>query len=702
MRNPHRPDLGAASRRAAAALAALAITLLSPGADAIPTATFEAGTFKELDKGKPKGTLISSEGEVVAGRRSTPIKKVGVAMVWCSARVGQSVYFGTGKPARIITVSGGNKVRVVADFEKKKEAVLITAMIATPAGKLIVGTMPDARLLEVDPGTGKWRELTRLKKKAKHIWSLAYDRTGARVFIGSGSPGKVFSVPAAGGKPTLYYDTSEHHVLSLAIDGAGKLLAGSNDKAILYRITAKGKATAVHDFDATEVRDVVVTKTGRIYVAVNKFRRKTGGLPRYDRPTKGTGTAMKKAKARRKQRYRQSELRPGAKTGKGALYRIEPDGRTDQLISLPKGYFTRLAIDPQGRVWAADGTKGRVYIVRRNRTVLTAFDLRERQALVLAVGGKQQFLGTGDAGGLYRLGGAAKRPAYLSDVLDAKFVADWGSLTFRGTGPLSWSSRSGNTANPDKTWNAWRATRRGAGRRVRVVSPRARYLQLRAEWRGAGSKSVLRSFKLFYRPQNQRARVTSIEIKRPKRKAGKAREPAIELKWKVDNDDKDQLVYYLHYREENGVTWHRIRTVKPITKTKHKWNTETVPDGTYRVRITASDERANAPELTQKGRRISAPVLVDNRRPAVVGLSVRDPWISGIARDTYSRITKVEFSIDGKPWRIIGASDGIYDTPSEPFRVRLPRGLRPGEHNVTVRAYDGANNVGVAQQRFVK
>ncbi len=56
--------------------AAAAVLLLSFGAPAgaVPTATFKVSTFEDLNKGKPKGTFISSKGEVVAGRSLKQIK----------------------------------------------------------------------------------------------------------------------------------------------------------------------------------------------------------------------------------------------------------------------------------------------------------------------------------------------------------------------------------------------------------------------------------------------------------------------------------------------------------------------------------------------------------------------------------------------------------------------------------------------------
>ena len=582
-------------------------------------------------------------------------------------------------------------MRVVADLK----AILVTALATAPGGKLYAATMPDATILEVDPRSGKWRQLAKLP--AKHIWALVYDTKRRTLFAGTGAPGKIYAV--RGGKPKVYYDLDEHHVLSLALDGRGRLLAGSNDKAILYRISGEGKGMALHDFDATELRSIVVSPTGSIYVAVNAFSRKTSGLPRYDREPAGAGgTVLGKGGKPKKKKVRQAELRPGAKQGKGALYRIDREGRVDELLTMPKSYFTDLAVDARGIVWAADGTEGKVFLVRRDRTVMTAFDLRERQVLALAVGGKEQYIATGDAGAIYRVTGAAKQPAYVSRVFDAKYLSRWGAVRYQATGKLQLMSRSGNTAKPDKTWDGWRGAKASGLNRYAIKSPSARYLQLKVVW-PRDSDVALRSLTSYYRPQNQRGRVTEITFKRKLDKS-KRRTPRVEISWKVDNPDKDELRYYLYYREEMGVMWRSMRD-KPVTKAKYEWDTEPIPDDRYRVKVVASDEAANGPEVTQRGSRISAPLLVDNRKPAIVGLTVRYPWVSGMARDTFSPISRIEYSVDGKRWRLISANDGVFDTPTEGFRLRLPA-LGRGPHIVAVRARDEAGNIGVAQAGFVR
>ena len=685
--------------RSARALVAAALGILStfwaPGVRAVPTATFKVSTFAELNKGEPKGTSVSSKGEIVAGRDVTRVKTATAMMFWTAVQQGGTTYFGTGDDAGIVAVKN-NTARKLASLK----GVLVTALAAGPAGKIFAATMPDAKIVSVDVQSGAWQQLAKLP--AQHVWALHYD-AGARVlYAASGSPGKIFAIPEGGGAPQVYYDPDEKHLLCLARDGKGALLAGSADNAILYRVTAKGKGMAVHDFDGTELKDIAVTASGTIVVAVNKFDRKTSGLPRFDRADDGEdGTPLKMTPAAGKAqpKVRPQELRPGAKSGKGALFSIHPSGRVDQLLDLDSSYFTDVELDGQETVWAGDGTQGKIYLVSPDRTVLTAFDLTERQALALAVRAGEQYIGTGDAGAVYRVSadpGAA--PGYTTQVFDAKSASRWGQIIYQASDTVRVESRSGNTAKPDKTWSGWGGA--GGGKGVaRITSPAARYLQLRMTWR-AKQGGYLRSFTVYYAPQNQRARVTEITFAEGAKE--KPRSTKTKIKWKVENPDSDTLVYRLYYREEMGLLWRPLGGPDPIEKTEYDWDTEPVPDGYYRVKVNASDERDNPADAALNDSLISERLLVDNRKPEIVGLTVRRPWVTGIARDSHSPIKRIEYSLDGKPWQIVGAIDGIFDSPAEGFRFQLPGDLASGAHVLAVRAIDEAENMGVSQVRFTR
>jgi hypothetical protein len=484
-------------------------------------------------------------------------------------------------------------------------------------------------------------------------------------------------------------------------------------------VSAKGKGLALHDFDATEVRDVAVTAEGKIWIGVNKFERRTSGLPRFDSSDDGEeGTAIKsgssagKVPAKPKPKVRPQELRPGARSGKGALFSMDPSGLLDDVLTLDTGYFTRLELDPSGLLWAGDGSQGKVYMVHGDRTVVTAFDLPERQVLTLAVGGGgNQYLGTGDAGAIYRiLAGPGARRAYLSQVFDGKFQSRWGNLQYQASEGIRMESRSGNTAKPDKSWSGWTAARPLSRGLARLGSPAARYLQLRMSWQGRAGDGVLRSFTAYYQPQNQRARITEISLggddkkdkDKDKDKTKDRSSLKLKIKWKTENPDDDTLVYRLYYREELGVTWRILSGPEPLEKTEFEWDTESVPDGYYRIKVVASDEKDNPEETALTDSDISERVLIDNRKPEVVGLTVKRPWVSGLARDSYSPIRRIEYSLDGGPWRLVGSLDGIFDSSAEAFRFRLPDGLAPGTHVVAVRALDETDNMGVAQVRFVR
>src|SRR5262249_44423079 len=150
----------------------------------------------------------------------------------------------------------------------------------------------------------------------------------------------------------LLYDTGEKHILSLLRAADGSLLAGSADQAILYKITPNGKnvsVQALRDFDGEEVR-AISRRGNTLFVAVNEFQRSGSAAPPPP-PTRAgkasSNTPLPSARDRK---------------GRGAVYRIDPDGRVEQLHVLGDGYFTALSADSDGNVWAAAGANGRVYL----------------------------------------------------------------------------------------------------------------------------------------------------------------------------------------------------------------------------------------------------------------------------------------------------------------------------------------------------
>ena len=54
-----------------------------------------------------------------------------------------------------------------------------------------------------------------------------------------------------------------------------------------------------------------------------------------------------------------------------------------------------------------------------------------------------------------------------------------------------------------------------------------------------------------------------------------------------------------------------------LTEPTYAWDTSAVPDGTYRVRVTASDRLSNAPADALSRDRVSDPFLVDHQAPSV-------------------------------------------------------------------------------------
>jgi hypothetical protein len=99
---------------------------------------------------------------------------------------------------------------------------------------------------------------------------------------------------------------------------------------------------------------------------------------------------------------------------------------------------------------------------------------------------------------------------------------------------------------------------------------------------------------------------------------------------------------------------------------------------------------------------ISRPFAVDNHRPRLEGLTVEKGEslrVRGVAVDSGSVLTRVEYRVDGSAWTPVAATDGVLDSNREPFAFTLT-GLEKGLHRLWVRVWDRAANTGVAMLEF--
>jgi hypothetical protein len=324
----------------------------------------------------------------------------------------------------------------------------------------------------------------------------------------------------------------------------------------------------------------------------------------------------------------------------------------------------------------------------------------------------------------------AARGTYESDVRDAATVASWGTISWRAVsngGQVDISTRTGNTATPDDTWSDWSPTYRNADG-DRIVSPKARYLQWRAVLIGKGTASpVLTSVTTAYLPRNLRPEIESITVhpagtvfQKPfstgefeiagfdgqnaetrQAQAGAAAAQSAPLLgrrmyqkglqtfvWKADDPNEDRLQYDVSYRREGDVTWKTLK--RGVSDPIVVWDTSMVPDGTYVVKVGASDTPSNSPGTALIGERESSSFEVDNTPPrATFAERQQDRLLRFTVRDDHSPVQRVEYSVDGDGWRVIYPADGIPDSRHEDFEVDLGENI---SRTVIIRATDAMNN----------
>ena len=692
-------------------------------------------------RGKLQRLIVTSDGELRLGYGNTKLGEF-AKEIWCSTTGHDgTIYFATGSPAEVHALGRDGKTTKLFDAD----SIAVTALALDSRGNLYAATMPDGKIYKLSTGS-KTVEAKRdepfCKLRAPYIWALVVDKQD-HLFAGTGPDGKIFRI-GADGKAEEWYTAEDANILSLAFDAGGALLAGASDRGLIYRIPEKGKCVVLHEFAEDEVKVLAVSGTD-VYIGVNKqkVRRPRGAAAR--RPSAAEfedltqrlgnqfGAGMTAAAGRERETPPEARL---ANLLSGTLYVAHADGRVDRLANWDNESIADVKVDGDGMVLVATSGKGRVYRVRNSQSWELLFDLDEQQALTLALReGKLAFVGTGNIGDGYAIDVQMAHDGEMTaDVRDCRFLTTWGNLSWMGRGAVALATRTGNTALPDSTWSEWSDPLQASP--AKVTSPRGRFIQVRAQLT-AGADPALQSLTLYYQMQNQKPEVSSVEIgEKPKPSAAekpktgsdaetkpdtgetessvtaaiqratgesksedmtpKTASPVKKIRWTASDKDGDTLVYRLFYQAEGDDAWVPAFLDKPLKKTEYSWNTESIPDGWYRIKVVASDEESNPAGQALADEKVSDPVKVDNTRPQVLELAydATSGILKGVARDNLSQIRQLDYAIDGGEWKFFAPKDGVFDDREEAFEVKLGP-LSTSPHFIAVRATDAEGNIGV-------
>jgi hypothetical protein len=729
-------------------IAAALIGLTTAALHASTPKFFHASTQADFLKGDVENLSIDSHGRLVLGPATELVYETSAPFVWSVVGgTDGALFIGTGNEGKVFRIDAQGKGTVFFDAMELEAHALAPA----PNGGLYVATSPDGKIYKVDRN-GTSAEF--FDPEDKYIWALAVDAKG-NLYAGTGDKGVIYKI-TPDGKGAPFYKTKATHATALIFDKAGNLLVGTESPGKVLRVDAEGKAFVLLDSPFQEIRALRFNDKGMLFVAALSGRPSSGaapsteerGLPTVTETARGGGTIPSVSAEITSISIVDvsggtggaGSTREDRRAPKGAVYRIAPDGVWDQLWESRDDSPYDLTFDESGTLVIGTGNKGKVYrlegdplrptlLARASAQQVTAFYKDARGRLYYA---------TANPGKLFRLSSErAPRGTYESEARDAQTIATWGTLSWHGSVPsgsqIELYSRSGNTETPDDTWSAWSAAY-GRVEGSPITSPKARYLQWRAVLTGKPDGPVLTSVTAAYLQRNLRPQVRSITVHppgivfqkpftsgepdlagfedqtTPERKltaaamsAQGAGTPTLgrrtyqkgleTLVWKADDENDDDLVYDVLYRREGETAWTALR--RAVTDPILVWDTTTMPNGTYFVKVVASDAPSNPLGTALTGELDSSAFDIDNTPPAIIVQSIRVEGdrtvLSFDVKDDHSPIQRVEFSQDGQRWRGIFPKDGIADSKDEHYELALDGQLT--ERGLILRASDSMNNV---------
>ena len=647
-------------------------------------------TSADFAKGTSNGAGTASNNSIVIMPNPMRIAESENEIVWKVLPVSDGLVAGTGHFGRIVKVgkTGNSVLMETGELE-------VLSLVSDSAGNIYAGTAPNGKIFKIsnDGKSGLFATIP-----AKYVSSLVLIKDS--LYASAGDSNKVFKIDSTG-KVSTFCELPSVQVVTLYSNSEDVIYAGCGLKGVVYKITADGKFSVICDNLDSVPSAIATDSKGQLFVTTAPM---------------------------------------------GSLYRIDNKGNMKQLLTKLNNAVSMVCIDDNIYVASNSG----ITIVKPDETVIKPVqndskDIIEVQYTSISKGSldKTLLLGSSYPGAFYYAFQLPTIGTYISAVFDSKYASSiWGNINVTGNIPETVSAitqtRSGNCAIPDESWSGW-----SVPRGVKITSPSARYIQYKIDMDSKGTfiSPEITAVRISYMPPNQ---APKLAITSPL--GGEFISNKKSITWTAQDPDKDTLTYDVFYSSDNGANWSalvggmsgnaivvdeakiidkintevsassdipeevkkkiktevkedepKIEPVKASSNTNFDWDTTKVKDGSYILKITASDKTSNGKNALID-EELTSSFVVCNAKPEITidkaSIKVAEDGkvsILGKVKSTLTTIIGVSYRIDGGSWNAADADDGLFDSASENFSVSTDV-ITTGNHKIDIQAVDNAGN----------
>src|SRR5258708_4113669 len=743
-----------------ASLGAAALFAICAGmATAEHTRRWRQSTYEEFLKGTTRGIAVRSDGRLELAPKFTQLADADASYLWAVKLNAKGTPYATGgSPAKVFKLdTSGKAATVFESSELSAQAIAFdakgTLFVGTspdgkvykvsasgeksvffdpktkyiwdiafgPDGTLYVGTGDKGQIYAVTPD-GK-SELFYASDEA-HIRVIAVDGKG-NVIVGTEPSGRVLRLTKTRDGGTVegfvLYETPKREVTALAVGSDGSIYAAA--------IGERQHNAAVNLGVSSATTTTMVTASGNVTVVSP-----AQGTQQQQAPTPFIA------------------FPPQISSG---IYKIAPDGAPEELWTSRDDVVYSLGIGGDGRLLAGLGNSGALLAIDGKGGFAQLAKAGSGQITgIVRNGAGKIFLCTANPGKLIALGPEYEAEGtYESRSFDTQLFSQWGRVEWwspavadaknksaKSKEPrLELYVRSGNTEDPGKEWSKWYGPYSTSG--AQTEAPSARFAQWKAVIHDGRPGDGIEWVSLAYEPKNVAPVIDGIALQDPGVRAQAQQNlatgaaPVATLKyppaqttsgvvilnqtqtttatkfeappqasvqkgyqtvvWTAHDDNEDELKYAAYFRGEGEKEWKLLK--ENLEQKFYSFDTTTLADGAYYLKIVASDAASNPPEKALKTGRESERFEVDNTPPVVGKLESTEAGgkvtIRFSATDAGSNIERAQYSVDGGEWLLLAPKTGISDGKQESYEFTV-NGLQAGEHTIAVRVYDRFENVG--------